>query len=576
MIPRHISRRLALVGGVSLPFAARSALAAQAPGIPYNDQRRLPLQQQPLLPPALRPPTAFDDSTVNGNKVGDLWLYQNQLWQALQVAAGDAAWTPVYIGRTLPGDAVASVGLYGTVKLRAAWTGNCMVLTRGSDSATLTVGFVNGYVDEATADAFAIAKGDLAAGTCYVTTLYDQSGNGYDCTQTTLANAPVWTNNRVNGLRAITFNSIETSVNTVSKWLSNATAAFIPNRVSVAAISQQRSSRQTSSVFNIGAGTAIFSTSTYVLGAGMSINAGYSGSIVGHASPAVSLWSQWASSVTGYQNDDSGTFNTSLTGTSATGATIGTNIANGVTPNNGQADMDLVALQIIQPSTQLTAAQVLALRSSLHVLSGIAPQQPDTVWLAQGDSITNGFQASALRGYPANALAAIGRPVKLYNMGVSGITLATKISQLGTTNSDYSTGVVAALSAARNGIISVDLDTNDLTDSTVAATLFASHQSYFASLRTLFPNAKLLEVSNTYRADSDATEQATLATLIGLKQAGWQTYADGLIDFASDPTLGSVAAMNNTLYSPDKLHFTDLGYAILGPIAAKGVASVLR
>ena len=73
---------------------------------------------------------------------------------------------------------------YDLRKLSSAYTGNCIEVRRGSDNAIQDIGFVDGVLDAASLVTFA------QGGECYVRTLYDQSGNGNNATQTVLINQP--------------------------------------------------------------------------------------------------------------------------------------------------------------------------------------------------------------------------------------------------------------------------------------------------------------------------------------------------------------------------------------------------
>jgi len=66
---------------------------------------------------------------------------------------------------------------YSVRKLRASYTGNCMRVRRASDNTELDIGFVNNVLDTASLATFA------AATDAYVTTWYDQTGNGANMTQ---------------------------------------------------------------------------------------------------------------------------------------------------------------------------------------------------------------------------------------------------------------------------------------------------------------------------------------------------------------------------------------------------------
>jgi hypothetical protein len=78
----------------------------------------------------------------------------------------------------------AALAAYALRKLRIAYTGNAIQVRRASDNATQNIGFVNNELDVATIESFCSGTNG------FVTTWYDQSGNGYDATQTTAANQP--------------------------------------------------------------------------------------------------------------------------------------------------------------------------------------------------------------------------------------------------------------------------------------------------------------------------------------------------------------------------------------------------
>jgi hypothetical protein len=106
---------------------------------------------------------------------------------------------------------VPAWGGWSLRKLRQAYNGPCLRLADNSSDTTaptviLDVGFVNNYFDQASALAFAHQLA-LLTKQCYVTILYDQTGNGRDLKLTndpTVAFFPVFTDNT--GAPLINFN----------------------------------------------------------------------------------------------------------------------------------------------------------------------------------------------------------------------------------------------------------------------------------------------------------------------------------------------------------------------------------
>ena len=85
-----------------------------------------------------------------------------------------------------------SAAAYSLRKLRAAYAGNAIRVRRSSDNAEANIGFAsNGDLDTAALLAH------VGSGDGFVTTWYDQSGNGSNATQATAANQPQIVSNGV-------------------------------------------------------------------------------------------------------------------------------------------------------------------------------------------------------------------------------------------------------------------------------------------------------------------------------------------------------------------------------------------
>jgi hypothetical protein len=73
---------------------------------------------------------------------------------------------------------------YSLRLLRSAYTGSAIRVRRSSDNTEQDIGFLNNQLDTTALTTF------CGVGNGFVKTWYDQSGNGYDATQTTAANQP--------------------------------------------------------------------------------------------------------------------------------------------------------------------------------------------------------------------------------------------------------------------------------------------------------------------------------------------------------------------------------------------------
>lgn len=89
------------------------------------------------------------------------------------------------VGYSPPLDTVSgATGAFGLLKLRTAYASNCLKVRRSSDSTTQDIGFSGNALDTTSLLSF------CGAGDGFVDTLYDQSGNGNNLTQSTAGNQP--------------------------------------------------------------------------------------------------------------------------------------------------------------------------------------------------------------------------------------------------------------------------------------------------------------------------------------------------------------------------------------------------
>lgn len=78
----------------------------------------------------------------------------------------------------------SAAAAYSVRKLRTAYTGSAIRVRRSSDNAESDIGFSGGNLDTTSLTSF------CGSSNGFVTTWYDQSGNGLNVTQTTAANQP--------------------------------------------------------------------------------------------------------------------------------------------------------------------------------------------------------------------------------------------------------------------------------------------------------------------------------------------------------------------------------------------------
>lgn len=103
------------------------------------------------------------------NAVSKVYLGTNEVWTSFTGLLDD-----------YPNAAAA----YSLRKLRSAYTGSAIRVRRASDNTEQDIGFVDGELDTSTLTTFCSSTDG------FVKTWYDQSGNGYDATQTTASAQP--------------------------------------------------------------------------------------------------------------------------------------------------------------------------------------------------------------------------------------------------------------------------------------------------------------------------------------------------------------------------------------------------
>jgi len=113
----------------------------------------------------------------DGNTYGTPPFTLIQTWEEVTAA-------PAFTGLLNEAYGSGAEAAYSTRRLNGNYSGDCMVIRRDSDGTTQSIGFVGEEIDESAIETFCTGT------TCTVATWYDQSGNGYNVTQTTPTRQP--------------------------------------------------------------------------------------------------------------------------------------------------------------------------------------------------------------------------------------------------------------------------------------------------------------------------------------------------------------------------------------------------
>jgi hypothetical protein len=496
------------------------------------------------------------------------------LFVAQQVTAGQAVWTRSAVS-AYPVDAVggtAPVAAYGTRKLRAAYTGNALNVTRASDSTTLAIGFIaGGALDTATLDAF------CAGTTCTVNAWYDQSGNGNDATQTTVANQPSLSPASLSGnARSIIFDSQINNSPYVLKYMVLPSGVAVGGTAQSAFVLGRAYSSERAAIY-----LSLANASYPTVLASAAINNSpwappytpwltYVGNVAGPVGPLSQTWQ-----LLGYTLSTSA-FNVFLNEAQTTlafgqasypqvggwlGASAATIAGARYTGYNEQSAV------LIYGRALNATAEVPNLRASLALNFQTYPQIRD-VCVVDGNSETEGYQSTLLQNRTRQLIALLDRPCLVANKGFYGDTMAHRAT-------NYATDIAPMYNAAAtNNILEIFAGRNDNTGSdTTGASIYANLTAYIASAHAT--GWKVLAATMLpYSGDSanQTAERLAYNALIRANAAG----ADGIIDYAADPLMGLQATTTNTMYYGDGLHPTSLGYGYLAQIEAAAFNALLK
>lgn len=533
---------------------------------------------------ARRAPQRSDDST-KGFAVGDYWhateIAHPKVWKALGVAAGAAQWalqqpsaTPLLnqVGGTAP------IAAYGLAKLRAAYAGSCLQITRASDSTTLDVGFVQGAdgvyrVDVAAADVF--CQGTLG----YITKLYDQSGNANDATQATTAKAVVWSTTTVEGLRVLSFDGTTNASTILQRYFDLPAGVSVNlNATSVMLVCKPKSSYGLSALWQLG-----LTANTNILNLLNTFSAGTRSSLqLSRVGANGRQTAQPRTTMDSYMTVSSGTSNavttrneeTVVTGPTATSQTLTGGYLggeDGVVPmNTYNALFDFQAFVVWGRALSVTEQR--AAKDAAYQHFRIRPQR-DFALTILGDSITNGASTAALgvsynRNWFYHAEKLLRLSPKVHNLSVPGYR---------TYDIDGYKGYALAptYDSSKTNVLTYWCGTNDLVNSgnTAAAT-----EPYIASTIAAAKALGFKVVIGTITPASgyagDSAKEAERQALNAWIRAG-SSGADAIADVAADPVMGPLSAASDTTLYGDGLHLTELGTQYIAPYWAAAIESLV-
>ncbi len=236
---------------------------------------------------------------------------------------------------------------------------------------------------------------------------------------------------------------------------------------------------------------------------------------------------------------------------------------------SGKAQISYAAWQMVKEMVLLDSADYNAL-SKIQANQANEYMTNKPIIMCDGNSITHGYQnAYSLpygAEYPAQLQSLLGKSAKVINRGRDGRTTANQITDATTyVDPSYDSSKNCIL-VAWEGINSMAASVGNL-DATTAYNQLVSYCNarkavgWTVLVGTCLPSVAL----DTQRKDD----------YNALIRANWQDFADGLIDFAADTTMGNDSTVYNTTYYRDGTHPAAAGYTIIANIAMNAIAMIV-
>ena len=467
--------------------------------------------------------------------------------QAVSLAITDADENvyPLDVAGALPAYA------YGTIKLTAGYSGPAVRVLRPSDSAEQDIGFSGADLDLAALSAF------LSNEVGRVTVMYDQSGNGNHGTQTNAVYRPY--------------------INPAVKRGSMVPVSFVGQYMNIpSAVTLQRTAlthvelTESSSSYIMGAhvqyGSGSDQVSLFEQVGGLQSTPGFvPTSWKVHISPSVLIMKMSATGVSASYTDDLVT-SAYASNVAMSGGFIGNT---GLTASyTGKFAGYMFAGYPRVISNVESAAIQAAVESRDHV-----PQANTNRIIFSGDSIcahVSYQDKDQFFGYAKKCIDLLSSDCNVYNFALGGSALHTN----GFTLYTNALSPLLSMYPANNHIIFLAHGTNDLTIlGRSASEIYSDIQTYCSTARA--DGAKIILATLLPNGSWDVTRQATRNDLNALIRGNWSTFADGIADFAADPTMGPQSAASNLALYPDGLHVSMEGAAYLAPIAAAAINALL-
>lgn len=478
---------------------------------------------------------------------------------------GGGAYTPPTPPAVLPSISTPVQTAYGATLLVSGYSGPCIRVRRASDGGEQDIGFVNGLIDMASASAFA-AGSELT-----IPTWYDQSGNAYHATQSTVANQPrLRTQNAWRGLQGITFDGFaETQGGTqITKFLTMPAGVTTDRRAAAGfVIMAPKSSYNDIATVEYGSTTVrlLPYAGQGVGGSQLNQGTGSAGQSTRfwRGNPSVNGWRCNASNSFIYQDITTDTVGARTAG-SATGGRIGGSAAGDQFAYRGEL------FAVVSYAADIGPTDAATVQSALVSAYTISYDQTDLI-IVEGDSGPEGTSDSFCMNVIRQTLPQLLRDVHMVNMAVHGTQAATEYARravkLGGTNRTVSGKKIMVFSYGSNDLNASVTGVNLFNNTVLPYIQYIQGQGFSAIISTILPRVDFT---------SGSSKEIQRLEFNQLLRDNAATYGYAVADYVSDPRLDTPADTADTTYwNADRIHMNSAGQGIAADILAPQINAIL-
>jgi lysophospholipase L1-like esterase len=391
-----------------------------------------------------------------------------------------------------------------------------------------------------------IAQSNLSV----VSTWADTSGNGYDLTQSTTDNKPIYATSSIDNLPAVVY-----PFTVAPEFLSNASYPFDKRASSILVVASIRSLYRTAYL-------ALTPDVSLTMQQGLGVLATFSGgartsTLHTQSGRRVAILFTFGASASKIYMDASANVQSfsALASGSLTGLQLGD--TSGLFSGG--------YYEVVGWNRELSgseAAQLLDVWAPAVYGTGLSAATPVGRAIFDGDSITEGTGATLARNW--STLMAVAPTWATYNFAVSGNSWANIIARQAVSN----------VFAASGNWLFIFAGTNDLSNGQTGAQIETSFQTYMnAAVAAGFDKSKMVAFTlSTNNTGAGGTARDDFNAWLRLN---YTTYAGFLVDLAADSQLGVTGSSHNdSSLWVDGAHYNEAGYVVFAAFVRSTIPSL--